>query len=130
MFMAAILSACTVSPPPAPSVEPPAPPPPAAPAPYVETGTASWYGPNHDGKRTASGERFDMNAMTAAHRTLPFGTVVEVTNLENQRSVRVRINDRGPYARNRILDLSAAAARRLGIKTKGTARVRIEVVAE
>ena len=89
---------------------------------------ASWYGPHHDGKRTANGERFNMNAMTAAHRTLPFGTIIRVTNLENQQSVRVRINDRGPYVRDRILDLSAAAARSLGIKAKGAARVRIETV--
>jgi rare lipoprotein A len=67
-----------------------------------------------------------MNAMTAAHRTLPFGTIVIVTNLENQRSVRVRINDRGPFARGRILDLSAAAARSLGITADGVAQVRIE----
>lgn len=69
-----------------------------------------------------------MNAMTAAHRTLPLGTVVRVTNLENHRSVQVRINDRGPYARGRILDLSAAAARNLGIKEQGVAEVRIETV--
>ena len=129
ILIAVMLSACTAPAPPAPPVQPP-PPPPAAPAPYVEVGVASWYGPGHDGKRTASGERFDMNAMTAAHRTLPFGTIVQVTNLETQQSVRVRINDRGPYARKRILDLSAAAARSLGIKEKGTARVRIEVVDE
>lgn len=71
-----------------------------------------------------------MNAMTAAHRTLPLGTIVEVTNLENNRSVRVRINDRGPYARGRILDLSAAAARRLGLRAQGIAQVRIEVLSE
>lgn len=71
-----------------------------------------------------------MNALTAAHRTLPFGTIVRVTNLENHRSVRVRINDRGPYAQNRILDLSAAAARSLGIKAQGVAHVRVEVEPE
>ena len=71
-----------------------------------------------------------MNAMTAAHRTLPFGTVVRVTNLENRRSIRVRINDRGPYVGDRILDLSAAAARSLGLKERGVARVRIEIVTE
>ena len=69
-----------------------------------------------------------MNALTAAHRTLPFGTIVQVTNLDNERSVRVRINDRGPHVANRILDLSAAAARSLGITSQGIARVRIEVV--
>lgn len=71
-----------------------------------------------------------MNAMTAAHRSLPFGTIVRVTNLENHRSVRVRINDRGPYVENRILDLSAAAARSLDIKGRGVAQVRIEAEAE
>jgi len=89
---------------------------------------ASWYGPGHNGAVTASGERFDMNAMTAAHRTLAFGTIVLVTNLENSRSVRVRINDRGPHVANRILDLSAAAARSLGITQQGVARVRLEAV--
>jgi rare lipoprotein A len=120
---ATLLSACA-SPPPA--VEPPPPPPPAPAPAYVEVGKASWYGASHQGRRTANGERFDMNAMTAAHRTLPFGTVVTVTNLDNQRSVRVRINDRGPYVRGRILDLSAAAARSLGIQTDGVADVRLE----
>lgn len=91
---------------------------------------ASWYGPSHDGARTANGERFNMNAMSAAHRTLAFGTIVRVTNLENNRSVRVRINDRGPHVANRILDLSAAAARSLGITQQGVARVRLEVLPE
>jgi rare lipoprotein A len=126
IVLAAVLSACTAAvPPPAP---PPPPQPAPAPAPYVEVGNASWYGHAHDGARTANGERFNMNAMTAAHRTLPFGTIVRVTNLDNQRSVRVRINDRGPHVGNRILDLSAAAARSLGIAEQGVARVRIEVV--
>lgn len=89
---------------------------------------ASWYGPWHQGRRTASGERFNSNAMTAAHRSLPLGTIVSVTNLGNHRSVRVRINDRGPYVDGRIIDLSAAAARRLGMQKDGIARVRIEVV--
>ncbi len=89
---------------------------------------ASWYGPWHHGRRTASGERYDMNAMTAAHRTLPLGTIVRVTNLENHLSVSVRINDRGPYTRGRIIDLSAAAARSLGLKAQGVAQVRIEAV--
>jgi rare lipoprotein A len=121
---AVLLSACASPPPPPP---PPVQSPPPAPNPYVELGQASWYGPSHQGRRTASGERFDMNAMTAAHRTLPFDTIVIVTNLQNQRSVRVRINDRGPYVRGRILDLSAAAARSLGIRTDGVAQVRLEV---
>ncbi|MBV8535007.1 MAG: septal ring lytic transglycosylase RlpA family protein, partial [Alphaproteobacteria bacterium] len=107
LLLAVLLTACTATAPP----PPPPPPPPPAPAPYVETGMASWYGPSHDGARTASGERFNMNALTAAHRTLAFGTIVRVTNLENSRSVRVRINDRGPHVAGRILDLSAAAAR-------------------
>ena len=119
---AAILSACT-------SRLPPLQPPPSpAPGPYVEVGKASWYGPWHHGRRTASGERFDMHSMTAAHRTLPLGTIVRVTNLETHRAVRVRINDRGPYAEDRIIDLSAAAARSLGIKAQGVAQVRVEAV--
>jgi rare lipoprotein A len=107
----------------------PAPPPPA-PAPetpvFSQEGTASWYGPAHNGRTTANGETFDMQALTAAHRSLPFGAVVRVTNLENGRTVKVRINDRGPYVKNRIIDLSARAARDLGIKAGGVARVRIE----
>jgi rare lipoprotein A len=128
ILLAAMLCACAA---PAPPPVPPAPPPPpAAPPPYAEVGTASWYGPGHDGALTASGERFNMNAMTAAHRTLPFGTIVLVTNLDNQRSVRVRINDRGPHVKSRMIDLSAAAARSLGITKQGIAHVRIDVVEE
>ena len=92
------------------------------------TGTASWYGPGFHGRRTANGERFNQNALTAAHRTLPFGTRVKVTNLSNNRSVVVRINDRGPYSGGRIIDLSAAAAREIGMINSGVARVRIEVL--
>ena len=92
------------------------------------TGTASWYGPGFHGRRTANGERFNQNALTAAHRTLPFGTRVRVTNLRNNRSVVVRINDRGPYSGGRIIDLSAAAAREIGMINSGVARVRIEVL--
>jgi len=103
--------------------------PPAQPEkPFAQVGTASWYGPWHHGRRTANGERFDMHAMTAAHRELPLGTRVLVTNLENQRAVQVRINDRGPYIRGRILDLSAAAARALGMRERGLATVRIETL--
>ncbi len=91
-------------------------------------GLASWYGPEFHGKRTASGEIFDMNDMVAAHRTLPFGTYVRVTNLENGRSVIVRIIDRGPWKKDRIIDLSYAAARALGMIEKGVVPVRIEVV--
>lgn len=102
--------------------------PPAAPLGYVEEGVASWYGPNFHGRRTASGEVFDMYAYTAAHRTLPFGSVVRVTRLDTGARVTVRINDRGPFKKNRILDLSYAAAREIGLIRTGTARVRIEVV--
>lgn len=93
-----------------------------------ETGMASFYGHECKGRRTASGERFDPNQLTAAHRTLPFGTFVKVTNLSNGRQVVVRINDRGPFARNRVLDLSRAAARKLGFERDGTAHVRLQVV--
>jgi peptidoglycan lytic transglycosylase len=94
----------------------------------AEKGRASWYGKAQQGQRTASGERFDMHALTAAHRTLPFGTIVRVTDLGNGRSVNVRINDRGPIRRDRIIDLSYEAARRLGFASRGTARVEITVV--
>jgi rare lipoprotein A len=92
-----------------------------------QVGMASYYGREHDGRRTASGEVFDMNGMTAAHRTLPFGTRVRVTNLANGRQVMVRINDRGPFRRGRIVDLSYAAARKLGIVGRGVAKVRVAV---
>ena len=94
----------------------------------TETGQASWYGKAHHGQRTASGEPFDMHSLTAAHRTLPFGTIVRVTNLGNGRSVDVRINDRGPFRHGRIIDLSYEAAGRLGIVSTGTARVEIKVI--
>jgi len=95
----------------------------------VLTGRASWYGGKFHGRKTASGERFDKNRLTAAHRTLPFGTRVRVTNLENSRSVVVRINDRGPFGRRkRIIDLSEAAARRLRMISAGVVRVRVEVL--
>ncbi|MCY1302115.1 rare lipoprotein A [compost metagenome] len=93
---------------------------------YRAEGTASYYGKAHHGKRTASGERFNQNALTAAHRSLPFGTRVKVTNLGNGRSVVVRINDRGPFGRGRIIDVSKAAAERLNMLRTGTARVRLE----
>lgn len=94
---------------------------------FTETGLASWYGTSEQGRKTASGERFDKNAMTAAHPSLAFGTVVRVTNLENGRTIKVRINDRGPFVRGRIIDLSAGAAARLGIREDGVARVRVAV---
>lgn len=85
----------------------------------AQSGKASWYGPGFHGKRTASGEKFNSNAMTAAHRTLPFGTRVRVVNKKNGRSVVVRINDRGPYAHGRIIDLSRASAQAIGISGVG-----------
>ncbi len=97
---------------------------------YVETGIASWYGPNFHGKRTANGEEFDQNLVTAAHRTLPLPSVVRVTNLENGRSIKVRVNDRGPFAHGRIIDVSRQAAQLLGFYRKGTAKVRVEVMAQ
>ncbi|MGE5539459.1 MAG: septal ring lytic transglycosylase RlpA family protein [Gemmatimonas sp.] len=96
---------------------------------FRQEGIASWYGSRHHGLTTASGERFDMNAPTAAHKSLPFGTVVRVTNLDNGRTTKVKINDRGPYVRNRIIDLSSQAARALGMRERGIARVRIEAYA-
>ena len=101
---------------------------PRGPEPGVETGVASWYGQEFHGRPTSSREVFDMNDMTAAHRTLPFGTYVMVTNLANDRSAVVRINDRGPFVRGRTIDLSYAAARVLGMVGPGTTRVRIETL--
>jgi len=95
---------------------------------YEAEGTASWYGEEFQGRRTSSGEPYDMYAMTAAHRTLPLPTYVEVTNLENGRVVVVRVNDRGPFHADRIIDLSYAAARKLGIVGPGTARVRVRAL--
>jgi rare lipoprotein A len=104
---------------------------PAAPAPtFEQTGKASWYGNWHHGKKTASGEKFDKNDLSAAHRTLPLGTEARVTNLENGKSVDVMVNDRGPYKQGRVIDLSEAAAKQLDIKDKGVAEVKIEVVEE
>ena len=96
---------------------------------YHEQGMASWYGPGFDGRLTASGERFDMRQLTAAHRTLPFGSIVQVRSLINDRQVVVRINDRGPFARGRILDLSQGAALQLGMMGQGTHRVELKVIA-
>jgi rare lipoprotein A len=96
---------------------------------YVEEGIASWYGPDFHGRRTATGETYDMHAMTGAHPTLPLPTWVRVTNLENGRSVVVRLNDRGPFARGRIIDLSRAAAEALDMVRAGTARVEVRSLA-
>lgn len=94
----------------------------------VERGQASYYAARFQGRRTASGERYNHQAMTVAHRTLPFGTVLRVTNERNGRSIVVRVNDRGPHVRGRIVDLSGEAARALGVIASGTAPVTIEVV--
>jgi len=94
----------------------------------VERGIASWYGPKFNGRMTASGERYDMNALTAAHPSLPFGTRIGVRNTHTGREVVVRVNDRGPYSRNRILDLSYAAAREVGVVGPGTASVEVYLV--
>ena len=91
-------------------------------------GYASYYAQYHEGLRTASGERFHTDSLTAAHRSLPFGTRVRVTNLANGRHVIVRINDRGPYVRGRMLDVSYAAARKLGMLQRGVGRIRMEVL--
>ncbi|MEQ9199951.1 MAG: septal ring lytic transglycosylase RlpA family protein, partial [Rhodospirillales bacterium] len=95
---------------------------------YDETGIASWYGPNFHGKDTANGERYDMDALTAAHRTLPLPSNVRVTNLENGRSIIVRVNDRGPFSKGRIIDLSRKAAMQLDMIGAGTARVRVRIL--
>ena len=97
---------------------------------FVQKGMAAWYGDKFNGRKTASGERFNMHELTAAHRTLPFNSLVKVTNLNNKASVVVRINDRGPFARNRIIDLSRAAAPKIGLDRSGTAPVRIELAEE
>ncbi len=97
-------------------------------SPTIVDGVASYYGREHHGKKTANGEIFDMNKLTAAHRSLPFGSQVKVTNLSNQRSVIVRINDRGPYYQGRIIDLSQAAAERLEMVQAGITKVKLEVL--
>jgi rare lipoprotein A len=95
---------------------------------YYQVGVASWYGPGFQGKPTANGELYDMYSFTAAHKTLPFGTVVKVVDLETGRSVVVRINDRGPFVPGRIIDLSYAAAEALGMVEKGTAKVGLVIL--
>lgn len=94
----------------------------------IKSGIASWYGPGFHGRRTANGERYNQNSFTAAHKSLPFGTQVLVTNLVTGRSVMVRINDRGPFVRGRVIDLSAGAARAIGVYGSGTAPVALEIV--
>ncbi|WP_247877906.1 septal ring lytic transglycosylase RlpA family protein [Azospirillum sp. TSO22-1] len=100
-------------------------PPPSA---FEQTGKASWYGPGFHGRKTASGVRFNQHALTAAHRTLPLGTAVKVTNLDTGRTIQVTINDRGPYIDGRIIDLSRRAAAELGMEEAGLAPVRIETL--
>lgn len=106
--------------------------PPAAAAPavvaYRETGIASWYGKEFNGRKTASGEIFDMHAPSAAHRTLPLGAVIRVTNLDNFKSIKIKVNDRGPFVGNRVLEVSYAAARELAFAAQGTAPVKIETL--
>lgn len=95
---------------------------------YLKKGIASWYGPGFHGRKTATGEIFDMYEMTAAHKTLPIPSYAQITNLENNKTVIVRINDRGPYVGNRLLDLSYAAAQKLGIQHEGTGKVEIKAI--
>ena len=95
---------------------------------YDETGTASWYGPGFDGQPTADGEIYDMNQVSAAHKTLPLPSVVEVTNLQNGRALRVRVNDRGPFVDGRLIDMSRRSAQLLGFEGSGTAPVRVKIV--
>ena len=126
----ASLAGCATPPPPV----PPSPPPMTTPGPaqpfFSQTGIGSFYGAAQDGRTTADGESFDPHAFTAAHRTLAFGTVVRVTNLDNGRMVKVEINDRGPRIRGRIVDLSAAAAQALGMEKNGISRVRLDAFRE
>ena len=96
--------------------------------PYYETGIASWYGPGFDGNLTANGEVYDMNGISAAHKTLPFGTIVRVVDLETGRSIVVRINDRGPFIEGRIIDLSKGAAEKLGMVERGIIQVGLRIV--
>jgi len=95
---------------------------------YVEKGIASWYGEPFHGKRTANGEIYNMNQYSAAHKYFPINTVVKVTNQKNNKSIIVRINDRGPYGYNRVIDLSKAAAKKIGIYKKGTGKVKVKVL--
>lgn len=95
---------------------------------YPQYGKASWYGGKFHGRKTANGERFNKYSFTAAHKRLPFGTIIKVTNLRNGKDVYVRINDRGPFIRGRIVDISRAAAEAIGFKKRGVARVRLEVI--
>jgi rare lipoprotein A len=95
---------------------------------FFQSGIASWYGPGFDGKKTASGEIYDMHSLTAAHNILPLNTLVRVTNLSNNKDVVVRINDRGPFVGERVIDLSLAAAKQIGMVAPGTTPVRVSVI--
>jgi len=95
---------------------------------WTQRGVASWYGPNFHGRLTSNGERYNMYALTAAHKTLPMNTIVKVTNLNNGKSVVVRINDRGPFVKGRIIDLSYAAGKKIGLDKSGTAPVLLKVI--
>lgn len=97
---------------------------------FIQSGPASYYGQRHHGKMTASGTSFDSEGFTAAHPWLPFGTIVRVTNLRNKRWVKVRVTDRGPHAKSRVIDVSAAAARELGMFRRGVARVSVKAFHE
>src|SRR5437764_726383 len=97
---------------------------------YDETGTASWYGPGFDGRPTSDGETYDMNGLSAAHKTLPLPSVVQVTNLQNGRALQLRVNDRGPFVDGRMIDVSRRAAQLLGFEPVGTAPVRVRVMKE
>jgi rare lipoprotein A len=121
--MGLLLAACAEQIQPQPTAAPSAPT-------FTQVGEASYYDAKFDNHKTASGERFKTDGLTAAHRTLPIGTMVRVTNLKNERSVVVRINDRGPVSRRRIIDLSPAAAKELGILDQGVMRVRLDVVSD
>jgi rare lipoprotein A len=123
-LLALCLAACGTVPTPAPAPAPP----PEQPT-FTQLGVASWYGPDHQGRPTATGEPFDMNKLTAAHRTLPLNTIVRVTNIATRKTIKLKVNDRGPFTRGRIIDLSARAARELGIGDDGLAQVRVEVFA-
>ncbi|MGB6065896.1 MAG: septal ring lytic transglycosylase RlpA family protein [Desulfomonilaceae bacterium] len=95
---------------------------------FFQNGVASWYGPGFDGKKTSSGEVYDMHGLTAAHSVLPLNTLVRVTNLKNNKDVVVRINDRGPFVKDRVIDLSLAAAQKIGMVAPGTTPVRVTVI--
>jgi rare lipoprotein A len=130
-----LLAACVHAPPTSPPDRPPTredrpAPPPRVERPDGEVGMASFYGRAFHGRRTASGARYDMHALTCAHPTAPFGTRLRVTDLESGRSIVVVVNDRGPFARGRVIDLSLEAARRLGMVERGVVRVRVERLGE